>query len=115
MLSGHDKNYRIAFLISLTRAFLLPSVSFYVTLRFLPPLPLSLRVVLFCATALLVWTAQIQYRVYWNKREAEQLGARLAPEVRGRWPGNIDVLFRRVALDNDIPPVDIVNISRCFY
>ena len=40
------------------------------------------------------WTIKVQWDVFAKMREAKRLGAVLAPEAKGRWPGNIDLLAR---------------------
>jgi len=51
----------------------------------LPAYPLSI---------LLAAIVRVQYTQLVQRREAEQLGARLIPRVVGKWPGNIDVMFK---------------------
>ncbi|KAF8308480.1 cytochrome P450 monooxygenase CYP63 [Clavulina sp. PMI_390] len=41
----------------------------------------------------LYWTAKVQYDCLTAKREARKLGADLVPEVKGKWPGNLDVFL----------------------
>ncbi|KAF8308493.1 cytochrome P450 monooxygenase CYP63 [Clavulina sp. PMI_390] len=39
------------------------------------------------------WTVRVQYDYLMAKRQAKKLGLELVPEVKGKWLGNIDVLF----------------------
>ncbi|KAF8308485.1 cytochrome P450 monooxygenase CYP63 [Clavulina sp. PMI_390] len=39
------------------------------------------------------WTVKVQYDEFVVKREAKKLGLELVPQVKGKWPGNLDVLF----------------------
>ncbi|KAF8308494.1 cytochrome P450 [Clavulina sp. PMI_390] len=39
------------------------------------------------------WTIKVQYDYIAAKREAKRLGLELVPEVKGKWPGNLDVLI----------------------
>ncbi|KAF8314508.1 cytochrome P450 monooxygenase CYP63 [Clavulina sp. PMI_390] len=38
------------------------------------------------------WTVRIQYGDWANRRRAKKLGAVMAPEIHGKWPGNLDTL-----------------------
>jgi len=51
-------------------------------------------VILLCS----FFAAQIQYAEYKMRRRAYALGARVAPRVRGKLPGNVDVL--KTAVDS---------------
>ncbi|KAF8598665.1 cytochrome P450 monooxygenase CYP63 [Ceratobasidium sp. AG-I] len=42
------------------------------------------------------WSIRNVFRTMLRKREADRMGARMIPCVKGKWPGNIDILFRMV-------------------
>ena len=55
----------------------------------------ALSTPLSCFVSIPIWfTVRVQFREWKHHREAKRLGARLVPRIRGRWPGNVDVLLR---------------------
>nr|GAT57937.1 cytochrome P450 [Mycena chlorophos] len=64
--------------------------------RFVPEAPLSPLVpvaILASLASVPMQAAARNWLKYWHqKREAAALGARLAPRVRGEWPGNLDIM-----------------------
>ena len=87
-------NYLLNFLLTISRA-LIPSFLLGKALSIaLPQLNGTLQ---FATLYLLAWLAvtitRIQYIRYSQHREAARLGAVLAPELKGRWPGNLDLLM----------------------
>lgn len=40
------------------------------------------------------WTVQVQYQRFMQKRDAASRGAIMAPEINGKWPGNIDLMAK---------------------
>jgi hypothetical protein len=91
LLDAANKNYRVAFLV--------------MVLRFVvPPLALAALVssyvlrgctMLVYTTAIPVyWTVRLQYDIFQKRRAAARLGIVLAPEVKGKWIGNIDLIFK---------------------
>lgn len=85
-------NYRIVFFLDLA-SFLAPPLLIATLIQRLL-LPNVGSFLLLAITIPFYWTAKIQYGQWYIRREAARLGAVLAPEVKGRWPGNIDVLLR---------------------
>lgn len=51
----------------------------------------------YLASIFLVAVARILYTDYTQTREAQRMGAILIPRVVGKWPGNIDIVFRLFA------------------
>ncbi|KAF8308481.1 cytochrome P450 monooxygenase CYP63 [Clavulina sp. PMI_390] len=51
------------------------------------------HVIIYTFATPLYWTMKVQYDYFMAKREARRLGVELVPEVKGKWPGNLDVLF----------------------
>ena len=47
----------------------------------------------FAALVLWGWIRNVYYDIH-QAREAARLGAKPVPRIKGKWPGNIDVLFR---------------------
>lgn len=86
-----NKNYRVAFLVMVLR-FVVPPlalaaiVSNYV-LRRSPTLIYTVAIPVY-------WTARVQYTIFRKKQAAARLGVALAPEVQGKWIGNIDLIFK---------------------
>lgn len=42
------------------------------------------------------WSIKGRYEDYMNTKEAARMGAVLAPQVKGKWPGGIDLIFKYV-------------------
>ena len=88
-------NYRVAFLGNITRFFGPPLLIAYVFTRFVfPPLNYTQSTLLYVTLIPVYWTFKINYDVFVKKLAAQRNGAVLAPQVRGHWPGNLDVLLR---------------------
>ena len=87
-------NYLLNFLLTFSRA-LIPSFLLGNALSIaLPHLDGTLHVTtLYLIAWLAVAITQNQYSRYFQHREAARLGAVLAPELKGRWPGNFDLLI----------------------
>lgn len=87
-------NFRLRIIKDIFRLVVLPPLTLstlahilHVQLRWwsLPAYPLSI---------LLAAIVRVQCTQLFQRREAKQLGARHIPCVVGKWPGNIDVMFR---------------------
>jgi hypothetical protein len=74
----------------LLAAILLRFVSYWLpnALDYLPSLLLYVLSIPLC------FILQVQMTEWKQRREAEKLGARMVPRIRGRWPGNLDILLR---------------------
>lgn len=90
----HPRHYRIRILLDILRGIVLPAVAvslvtsyFNVRLGYTTIPCWTFAVALWAGTRIL-WSEMIQ------QREAKRLGARPIPRVIGKWPGNIDVLFK---------------------
>lgn len=87
-----SSNYRIAFSLVVLRFFLPPIFLALVFSRAV--FPLGYPVII--AAVPIYWACNIKYHRIRKYFIVRRLGARLAPEVRGKWPGNLDVLVRYV-------------------
>jgi len=90
----YSSNYRLFFLLSITK-FLTPPLLLAVAICLtygISNTRLRLLVWFFCIP--FYWTVSVQYSRRLARRAARQSGAVLAPEVKGRWPGNIDIMLR---------------------
>ena len=85
-------NYRLVFLVMVLKFVVPPLAMAAVICRIgsWTPFPSTLVYVLAIPT---YWTIRIQYDSYTKERDATRRGAVLAPEVNGRWIGNIDLIF----------------------
>ncbi|TFK22513.1 cytochrome P450 monooxygenase CYP63 [Coprinopsis marcescibilis] len=91
----HPGNYRARVLSDLCQSFLLPVVSARILLIYFD-LPLSrLQTNFLSLAAIVAWAILRSAGIdYLQRTQARALQARAIPQVLGRWPGNIDVLFR---------------------
>jgi hypothetical protein len=88
-------DYRRRILISLGKALLAPPLVTYLTLRFACRSLsswLSLPLALFSIPILIC--VRSHYTLWAQDREAASLGAQPITRVRGRWPGNLDIVLR---------------------
>lgn len=77
----------------LAQVFLPPLISAALVVHFAP---LSLRrysSIVYLLAVPACWTIRIKVERLENKRHAKRLGAVLVPEVKGKWPGNVDLIF----------------------
>ena len=94
-------NYRLDFLLLLARIFFPPTVLVF-TLSILNVLPKTitsntpLSILSYVVVYVGYWTAKVQYQQFRNELEAKHLRAVLPVQLRGRWPGNIDVVVEYV-------------------
>lgn len=90
-------NYRLIYLATLARVFLLPPLILSVFFRVTPqlyPNHRTLRLFLYILSAPLAWSIRKTYELSSQASDAKRLGARQIPTVRGKWPGNIDIAKR---------------------
>jgi hypothetical protein len=89
-------DYRKRILISLAKAFIVPPLLTTLALRLLPRLAVSLAVYLplILLSIPIAIGLRSQYTVWCQDREADRMGAKSITRVRGRWPGNLDVILR---------------------
>ena len=88
-------NYRVAFIINVLRFFGPPFVLAFALSHFtLHPLRQLHAALLYAALIPAYWTVKINYDTQVKKADAKRHGAVLAPQVRGRWPGNLDIVIR---------------------
>ena len=95
------KNYRLAFLVTLANLFLPPTGIIIVLTRFILPHHFTAnilsRVILGIATCLAYWTFSFHYAQFKHSREAARLGGVLPPRMKGKWPGNADIVLRSIS------------------
>lgn len=90
----HPSNYRLYFLLT-TLKFLAPPLVLAAAFCAAYTIPnRSLRLLIHVFSVPLYWGVNVQLRRYHDRQAAHNLGAVLAPEVCGRWPGNIDIMLR---------------------
>ena len=91
-------NYRVSFSLTLLEFFGPPALVAYTTLRvLLPATKWYIAPVVHFLAILVYWTARVQYTTSVKRADAARRGARLCPEVKGRWPGNVDLMFTYVS------------------
>ena len=103
----NSANYRVRFLLDLFRTFVLPTVllSFgFFIFHYSPGLfSIPLHLIFF-----LSWVVvRGAYSESCQNREAKSLGAKPIPQVVGKWPGNIDLLFSTVRAFNTSYVLDV--------
>ncbi|KAI0041067.1 cytochrome P450 [Auriscalpium vulgare] len=90
-------DYRKRILISIFQALLLPPIFTALAVRILAGRSLPLLTVLLALASIPSTIAvRASYEEWFQSREARRLGARPIPRVRGRWPGNFDVVLKIV-------------------
>ncbi|KAN0123146.1 cytochrome P450 monooxygenase CYP63 [Russula decolorans] len=89
-------DYRKRILISLAKAFIVPPLLTILALRLLSRSALSLSVYLplVLLSIPIAIGLRSQYTIWCQDREAARMGAKSITRVRGRWPGNFDVVLR---------------------
>lgn len=96
------KNYRLAFLVTLANLFLPPTGIIILLIRFILPHRFTenilLRVILGIATCLAYWTFSFHCAQFRRSREAARLGGVLPPRMKGKWPGNADIVLRSLRI-----------------
>ena len=68
----------------------------------LPPVGL-LQIPFYMAVLVAIIGLRIQYERFFQRRDTAQRGAVLAPEVKGHWPGNLDILLKYGAILGILP------------
>lgn len=86
--------YRLRFANDILRIFVWPTGAFYLFTA-VTRAPLGLLTIPGWAAFVFAaaWLRDI-YAQWYNSQLAAQMGAKLPPTVRGKWPGNIDMLFK---------------------
>ncbi|CEL62808.1 Cytochrome P450 52A1 OS=Candida tropicalis GN=CYP52A1 PE=1 SV=3 [Rhizoctonia solani AG-1 IB] len=94
-------NHRLIWLTSLARFIGYPAFALTAALRLAHParLPDSkfLLGALYVFAVPAFWGVRNVVRDALREREAKRLGARVIPRVKGKWPGNIDIMIKLVA------------------
>lgn len=90
-------DYRKRILISLAKAFIVPPLLTTLALRILcRSLPLFIYLPLLLLSIPIAIGLRSQYTLWSQDKEAARMGAKPITRVRGRWPGNLDVVLRLV-------------------
>ena len=101
-------NYRIAFLKSAARLLTPPLFIAYFVSRFYLNTLNAFFTPIICLSIILAWSASlVQYEKLYQRFDARRRGAVMVPEVRGRLPGNLDIITRCVT------PVVHIPIDKC--
>lgn len=96
-MSLFPTNYRLAMLSMIANFFGRPLVFALLIATFLlPGYGLFSRILVYILCIPGYWSAQNQYNLWVKKREAAARGAVLAPEIKGKWIGNIDLMIQYV-------------------
>lgn len=91
LFDAATRNYRVAFLVMVLRFVVPPLVLAALISRYV----LRWHPILIYTSAIPVyWTIRVRYDTFQKKRAAARRGAVLAPEVKGKWIGNIDLIFK---------------------
>ncbi|KAF8314506.1 cytochrome P450 monooxygenase CYP63 [Clavulina sp. PMI_390] len=90
------RNYRVYIAVVFLNLLVPPIALAALVSHFLLPQDLArtYHVLLYLLATPIYWTVRIQYGDWANQKVAKRLGAVVAPEARGKWPGNLDVLLR---------------------
>ncbi len=87
---------RVAMLLRLFTSLVVPQVTVVILNKF-SSTPLStVWLALACpCSVLLAFVARVQIRDLWQRWEARRMGAIRPPRVKGKWPGNIDLVLEQ--------------------
>ncbi|KAF8314509.1 cytochrome P450 [Clavulina sp. PMI_390] len=96
LINAATRNYRVYIAVVFLNLLVPPLGLAALVSRFLLPQHLTsmYRTLLYLLATPLYWTVKIQYGDWVNRGEAKRRGAVLAPEVRGKWFGNLDILVK---------------------
>jgi hypothetical protein len=87
-------DYRKRILVSLAKAFIVPPLLTTLALRLLcRSLSLFIYLPLLLLSIPVAIGLRSQYTLWCQDREAARMGAKVITRVRGRWPGNLDVVL----------------------
>lgn len=95
LLEVAKRNYRLAFLF-MALNFLVPPLVLAAFISTLVTQIPSYRALIYIFAVPAYWTVKVQHDNYVKRRDAALMGAVLAPEVKGKWPGNLDLIFQYV-------------------
>ena len=103
----NPKYYRIRLLLDVLRILILPSISFSLATRY-SGVRLGCFSVPANVLAIVAWNSvrNIIYDIQ-QRRNARRLGAKQVPRIRGKWPGNIDILLRMMKAFKTAYPMDV--------
>lgn len=88
-----EYHYRLVFLVMMLNVFAPPLAIAAVICRIAPWTHLSYSVFTYILAIPAYWTIRIQHGSYSKRCDAARKGAILVPEVKGKWIGNIDLVF----------------------
>lgn len=98
VLDVAKRNHRVFALVLILNILVPPLALAALTLFLINNRDRSYQILLYGLAVPVYWIIRVQYDNYDRKREATRLGAVLVPEVKGKWPGNLDLLFRYCSL-----------------
>ncbi|KAF8332801.1 cytochrome P450 monooxygenase CYP63 [Cantharellus anzutake] len=91
------RNYRVDLIVDLVRLFGPPILIFLAVVSFVVPRAVLVanfsRPLLYVLISVLYWTAKVQITQWRYRQEAKKLGAVCFPKLRGKWPGNLDIIY----------------------
>ena len=87
-------NHRARLLLDLFHLFVLPTLVLSLLLSLFPFRTAFLSIPLHLVFIFIWVTLKVAYSELWHDRQAKSLGAKRIPRVVGKWPGNLDILFR---------------------
>ncbi|KAL6301016.1 cytochrome P450 [Sparassis latifolia] len=88
-------DYRTRFFLGLLESLFPPFITTYILLSVARHARFDALAVVIYVLSPCVWISlKAWYTTWTNDRRARQLGARIIPRARGKWPGNIDIMFR---------------------
>ncbi len=88
-------DYRKRILVSLTKALIAPPLLTTLVLRLIcPPHSLFFCLPLALLSIPIAIGLRSQYTLWFQDREAARMGAKPITRVRGKWPGNLDIILR---------------------
>jgi len=103
----HPSHYHVRRILDGGRAVVLPSLVFFLALKLFACSPARLTPPLL-ASFILFWSiARGIYSNFVHRWEANQLGAKPIPCVVGKWPGNLDILFKMMRAFNTSYVLDV--------
>ncbi|KAF8332799.1 uncharacterized protein EI90DRAFT_707231 [Cantharellus anzutake] len=92
-----ERNYRVDIIVDLVRLFGPPILIFSAVVSFIVPRTVLAanfsRPLLYVLISVLYWTAKVQITQWRYRQEAKKLGAVCFPKLRGKWPGNLDIIY----------------------
>lgn len=93
MWRDYYANYRLVFLVMVLKAVVPPLAIAAIICKIASWRHSSYTILTYVLATPIHWTIRIQYDSYVKQRDAARRGAILVPEVKGKWIGNVDLIF----------------------